>query len=152
VPQPTPAAAPPAKFDVRRFVGTYKGTWTNNTAGTAGPATIQIAADEKNQTAALTIDFDGPYLGLIDPPAQTLVAKYDDSMARIEGNNPLFGEYSVTLDAEGNLIGLMKNLAGGVIPEMTYTGKVDDRRLDADYSVKLADGRVVNSILRLSKQ
>ena len=151
--QVAPTALPAThKFDVHNFVGTYKGTWTNTTAGTSGPVTIAIAADESSKTATLTIDFDGNYLGLGDPPAQTLSAKYDDSAATIKGSNPLFGDYAVSLDGDGKLNGLMKNLAAGVIPEMTYTGTVGNGRLDADYVVKFADGRVVNSILRMQRQ
>jgi hypothetical protein len=153
VAQPTPAApAAPAgkKFDVKAFIGTYKGTWTNQATNATGPASIVINADETKKQATLTIDFDGPYLGLADPPAQTLTASYDDTMAKVTGNNPLFGDVNVTIDPDGNIIGVMKNLAGGIIPEMTYTGKVGGGKLDADYAVKFADGKTVNSILRLT--
>ena len=149
-PTATPAAEGP--FDVNKFTGTYKGTWTNNTTGANGDATIVIVADPAAQTVELTIDFDGPYLGLVDPPAQTMAAKYDSQQALVEGSNPLFGDYKVTIDPDGNIIGLMKNLAGGLVPEMSYTGVVGGGRLDADYTVTLKDGKVVNSILRLTKQ
>lgn len=150
--QPASSAPIGKKFDVNAFVGTYKGTWTNQTANTSGPVTIVIVADDAKKQATLTLDFDGPYLGLGDPPAQTLSGKYDDSGAKVIGSNPLFGDVNVTIDPEGNIIGLMKNLAAGVIPEMNYTGKVGGGKLDADYSVKFADGKTVTATLRMTKQ
>lgn len=152
VPAPNPTSVGNGNFHVENFTGVYTGTWSNNTTGASGPARIEIVADETNRTATLTIDFDGQYLGLVDPPAQTLTASYDENMAHAYGSNPLlFGDYDVTIDADGNIIGVMKNLAAGAIPEMTYTGTVGKGRLDADYIVKFVDGKTVNSILRLER-
>jgi len=151
--KPAPAASQgEGSFDVNKFVGTYEGTWTNTSTGASGPAKIIIVDDPEKHVATLTIDFDGNYLGIENPPAQTMPAPYDDTQAHVQGNNPLFGDYDVTIAADGNIIGVMKNLAGGMIPEMTYTGKIGDGRLDADYKVTFADGKVSESILRLTKK
>jgi hypothetical protein len=139
------------KFDVSLYVGTYVGTWTNSATGATGAARIEIAADTAARTASLTIDFDGNYLGLDNPPAMALSGVYDDDKATVKGQSELFGAYDVTIDADGKIVGVMKGLAGGLIPEMTYTGALTRDRLDADYTVKFADGRVVNSILRMEK-
>jgi hypothetical protein len=134
------------------YVGTYAGTWTNGATGATGPVTIEIATDEASQTATLTLDFGGNYLGLADPPPATLTGTYDSSGAVVKGSSPLFGDYDVTIDPDGNIVGVMRNLAAGAIPEMTYTGTLTPDRLDADYVVQLADGTTVNSTLRMEKQ
>jgi len=139
-------------FDVSLYVGTYEGTWTNNTTGATGAARIDIAVNESNKTATMTLDFDGKYLGLDDPPPTTLTGTYDSTGAKVKGKNDLFGEYDITIDINGNIVGLVKQPANGTIPEITYTGIITKDKLDADYVVKLADGQTVSSILRMQKQ
>lgn len=148
-PQPAPAAPPASgKFDVTKFVGVYEGTWTNKTTGASGPAVITIAADEAARTVTLTLDFGGNYLGLNDPPAFTLLANYDDNGAAVRGDSEILGQMDITIDRDGNIIGNLKNLVGGLIPSMTYTGKIGGGRLDTDYTVTLADGTQTVSELR----
>jgi len=144
--------AAPARFDVLQYVGVYTGTWTNPTTGATGPARIEITANQAARTADLTLDFDGKYLGLDDPPPVALSGIYDESRAIVKGQSELFGEYDVTISADGQIVGLMKNLAGGAVLEMTYTGTLTRDALDADYLVKFADGRTGSSILRMKKQ
>lgn len=139
-------------FNVSLYVGTYKGTWTNNTTGATGSAQLDIIADETYKTATLTLDFGGKYLGIDDPPPATLTGTYSDAGAVVKGKSDLFGEYDVTIDPDGDIVGVMKQLADGAIPEMTYTGKLTKDTLEADYVVKFADGTVANSILRMQKQ
>lgn len=147
-----PTSTPAGKvFEPSLYAGTYTGTWTNSATGASGPASITIDLDEETQTAALSIDFGGNYLGLNDPPAAELSGTFDANGAVVKGSSILFGDYDVTIDPDGNIIGVMKNLAGGVIPEMTYTGTVTGSSLDADYLVKFADGTTANSILQMQK-
>ncbi len=139
------------EFDIRPLTGTYRGTWTSLSTGTGGAARIDIAANQANRTATLTIDFDGNYLGLADPPAQTLTGTFDASGARVRGKSDVFGDYDVYIDASGLIVGIMKNLAGGQVPQMVYSGLISSQRLDADYLVRQADGKVAASILRMEK-
>lgn len=147
-----PSPEPTGIFDVTKIIGTYEGTWTNQSTGASGPAVITITADEVSQTATLTLDFGGNYLGLNDPPPATITTKYDDSGAHLTGDNILFGTMDVKIDTEGNIIGTFENLAGGMIPAMTYTGKIGDGRLDADYTVTLSDGTTTTAILETVKK
>jgi hypothetical protein len=138
-------------FNISQYVGTYAGTWTNNTTGATGAAKLIITADSKTNVATLTLDFDGKYLGIDNPPATTLTGTYDSKGALVKGKSDLFGDYDVTIDVDGKIVGIMKNIAGGAIPEMTYTGVITDTKLDADYVVSFADGNTANSILRMQK-
>lgn len=139
-------------FDAEARSGTYVGTWTNESSGTSGPVTISIDADSDAGTASLTIDFGGNYLGLGDPPPTTLTGTVSDAGAVVRGADPLFGDYDVTIAPDGAIVGVMKNLGGGAIPELTYTGTVTEDRLDADYVVTFADGTQATSILRMTKE
>lgn len=142
---------PVKTFDATLYKGLYSGTWTNTVTGATGPATIDIALNDTTHAAALTLDFGGNYLGMGDPPPSSLTGTYSSTGAIAKGTDPLFGEYDVTIDVDGNILGVMKNVAGGTIPEMTYTGKLTATSLDADYVVKTSSGATMNSILRLTK-
>ncbi|RJP52719.1 MAG: hypothetical protein C4583_06155 [Anaerolineaceae bacterium] len=151
-PKSTPAPVAGEKFDVNDFVGTYEGTWDNESTGASGPVVISIEADESTHNVTLTLDFGGKYLGLADPPAVTLSATYNDNGATVVGNSVLFGDMDVRIDANGNIIGNFKNLAGGTIPAMMYTGKIGDGRLDADYVITLPDGTTATALLRTQRK
>ena len=146
---PAPTHAPTSGgFDIKPFLGVYEGTWTNKTTGASGPAVIIVEAKEADKTVTLTLDFGGNYLGLNDPPAFPLTAKYDDNGAAVRGESEILGKMDITIDVQGNIIGNLTDLVGGTIPSMTYTGKIGDGRLDTDYTVTLADGTVTVSELR----
>jgi hypothetical protein len=150
-PTPTPAVSS-GGFDVKPFLGVYEGTWTNQTTGATGPAVITITADEGKKTVTLTLDFGGNYLGLNDPPAFPLTANYDDNGAAVKGSSPILGDMDITIDKDGNIIGNLKNLVGGTIPSMTYTGKIGDGRLVTEYTVTLADGTTTTSVLDTTRK
>lgn len=144
--------AKPGGFDVTKFIGTYEGTWTNKTTGASGPAVITIVANEENKTVSLTLDFGGNYLGINDPPAFTLTASYDENGAEVRGKSEILGQMDITIDKDGNIIGNLKDLVGGTIPSMTYTGKIGDGQLNTDYTVTLSDGTTTTSELRTIKK
>lgn len=146
---PAPTEQPPSGgFDVKPFLGVYEGTWTNKTTGASGPAVITVEANEAEKTVTLTLDFGGNYLGLNDPPAFPLTAKYDDNGAYVRGESDILGKMDITIDTQGNIIGNLTDLLGGKIPSMTYTGKIGNGHLDTDYTVTLADSTVTESELR----
>jgi hypothetical protein len=150
---PTPTPAPASSgFDVNQYLGVYEGTWTNQTTGATGPAVITITADESQKTVTLTLDFGGNYLGLNDPPAFPLTANYDDNGAAVKGSSPILGDMDITIDKNGNIVGNLKNLVGGKIPSMTYTGKIGDGRLVTEYTVTLADGTTTTSLLDTTRK
>lgn len=153
-PQSTPAPMPVSgeKFDVNEFTGIYEGTWINEVTGATGPVVITIEADEATKTVNMVLDFGGKYLGIVDPPATALSASYDDTGATVAGTSVLFGEMDVRIDADGDIIGNFTNLAGGTIPAMTYTGRIADGRLDADYVITLPDGTQATALLRTERK
>ncbi len=146
---PAPAGQPSTGgFDPDKFVGTYVGEWKNETTGASGSSVITVTADKAAKTATVTLDFGGNYLGLGDPPAVTVSANYTDEGAIVQGNNVLLGDMDVRVDPEGNITGTFKNIAGGTIPYMTYTGKIGNGRLDTDYEVTLKDGTTTRATVR----
>ncbi len=150
---PAPAGQPTTGgFDPDKFVGTYVGEWKNETTGASGSSVITVTADKTTKTATVTLDFGGNYLGLGDPPAVTVSANYTDEGAIVQGNNVLLGDMDVRVDPEGNITGTFKNIAGGVIPFMTYTGKIGNGRLDTDYVVTLKDGSTTKATVRSAKE
>ena len=135
-------------FDPDKFAGTYVGEWKNETTGASGSSVITVSADKATHIATVTLDFGGNYLGLGDPPAVTVSANYDDEGAVVKGNNVLLGDMDVRVDPDGNITGTFKNIAGGAIPGMTYTGKIGNGRLDTNYVVTLPNGSTTTAIVR----
>jgi hypothetical protein len=146
----TPTAAPVStdkKLNVHEFAGHYEGTWSNSQTGASGPAVFDFVVDEPNRTVSLTLDMGGNYLGLGDPPARTITATYDDYVARIEGNDAHFGDMDVTIDADGNINGVFKNIAGGMVPLLTYNGKVGNGHIETTYVITFPDGSTADAVL-----
>jgi len=138
-------------FIASRYAGTYKGTWTNTTTGATGPGAIAVALNAGKRTLTLTVDFDGNYLGLNDPPPITMIGTYDTKGAVLKGDDPIMGAYDVTIDRNGKIVGLLRFLPGGSVPEMRYTGRLTGDKIETDYTVTLADGKVAESIFRAQK-
>ena len=138
-------------FVASQYAGTYKGTWTNQTTGATGPGSVTVALEPGSQLAKLTLEFGGNYLGIADPPPITMTGKYDANGAVVKGKDPIMGEYDITIDRNGKILGNLTGLVNGTIPEMTYTGSLTNGRIETDYKVKLADGRVMESIFRAEK-
>lgn len=143
-PTPPPNATP---LDVNKFAGHYEGSWTNSKTGATGPATFDFIVDEANKTVALTLDMGGNYLGLGDPPPATIYATYDEYFARITGNDPHFGEMNVLIDGDGNITGEFKNVAGGMVPLLTYSGVVGDGKINTTYVITFPDGTTADAVL-----
>ena len=143
-PTPPPNATP---LDVLKFAGHYEGAWTNSKTGATGPATFDFVVDEANKKIALTLDMGGNYLGLGDPPPATIYATYDDFFARITGTDPHFGEMDVLIDGDGNITGEFKNVAGGMVPLLTYTGVVGDGKINTTYVITFPDGTTADAVL-----
>ena len=148
-PTPLPGATP---LDVFKFAGQYEGTWTNSATGATGPATFDFAVDEASRKIALTLDMGGNYLGLGDPPPATIYATYDEYFARITGTDPHFGEMNVLIDGDGNITGEFKNVAGGMVPLLTYTGVVGDGRINTTYIITFPDGTTADAVLVAEKK
>ncbi len=151
VPAVSSAGSTGPRFDATKYAGTYKGTWKNPKTRASGPVTIAIRVDQRKRSASLTIDFGGDYLGLGDPPPVTLHGTYNDTRALVRGKSLLFGNYDVTIAADGAIVGLMTNVGGGAVPKLSYTGKLTERRLDAVYKVVFKDGHAATSVLHMTK-
>ena len=81
-----------------------------------------------------------------------LQGTYDGRQAVARGSSILFGDYDVTIAADGAITGLMTDVGAGVVPRLKYTGTLTADRLDADYTATLGDGSTSEAILRMDKQ
>ncbi len=147
-----PPSGSPAAFDAAKFAGVYSGTWENMVIGESGNARIEIMVDEDARIATLIIDFDGNYLGQTDPPAHEVSGGYDDNGAHMQGQDDLFGTYDVVVAADGAMVGVFRNVAGGQVPLLTYTGTLTEDAIIADYEVVLPDGMVLSASTTLAKE
>ena len=61
------------------FIGNWDGSWTNNTFGSTGSATMTITSDPNNMAAQMMLDMNGNVLGGADPDPMTLNGNYTDT-------------------------------------------------------------------------
>jgi len=143
---------PGSAFDAELFVGSYVGTWQSETTGESGPAQIDISVNLATQTATLSLDFGGNYLGLDDPPAHEISGGFDENGAHMQGQDTLFGNYDVLVAADGSMVGVFRDVADGSVAVLTYTGRLTGAQITADYDVVFADGRISHATATLTKQ
>lgn len=136
-------------FNPQSFNGVYKGNW-KNAAGVEGPASITVTVKEDG-SFDLTLDFDGNYLGLGDPPPNPMSGTYDDNGARVKGTNALYGNCDVTISPKGDMNGIFTNVGMGIFPKLTYTGTITATAIDATYETFQQDGTSTISTLKLTK-
>jgi hypothetical protein len=138
-------------FDVELYVGSYVGTWESD-SGESGAARIDITVNLTARVATLTLDFDGNYLGQGDPDPHTVSGTFDENGAHLRGQDTLFGNYEVLVAVDGTMVGVFRDVAGGEVPLLTYTGTLTANSLVADYDVVLADGTRSTARTELTKQ
>ena len=81
-----------------------------------------------------------------------LQGTYDGRQAVAGGSSILFGDYDVTIAADGAVSGLMTGVGADVVPRLEYTGTLTVDRLDADYTATLRDGSISEAMLRMDKR
>jgi len=141
-------------FVAGRYVGEWRGTWTNTTLNTSGPATLVVDASGGLLTG--TIDLGGDPFGGGDPAAQTLVATIGSSAATLTTQNSVvFGQISGRLDADGTVTASLIDVPPGLLRDVMVVGEWLDTSLDLEATLTYAAGMspdIARAVLRLSRQ
>jgi hypothetical protein len=82
---------------VDQFAGTYKGTWTNTTFGSTGPAEVQVTVDDAKGTIELKMTLGGNVFGQPSPAPETLTATITPGQP-ISFTSKTFGPTTISFD------------------------------------------------------
>ena len=152
------SAAATGPFSMKTLAGTWTGSWTNETFGSAGPVTL-VATPLANSKLRLSVDFGGEVFGCSSvPPESTTLSKgtganhWGSTGFLIKGASKDFGSLTLRYRA-----GIRALTGSGVNPPCahrlswsvigaffgsTFTGKV---------KIKLASGQTAISSISLTR-
>lgn len=117
------------------YAGTWSGSWTNNTFGSTGSITGQLAV-ARNGTAQLVLDAGGFVFGLIDPAAKTFSGTYnEDAMTFTGTGDDVFGNLSMTFAASGSVTVSGLDVPASSIDTLTANGTVTATNLNVNYTL-----------------
>ncbi|MES1147155.1 MAG: hypothetical protein ABUL49_00205 [bacterium] len=128
-------------FDPAKVSGTYSGSWHNLTFGTTGSADLTATADTVAKTASLTLTLGGNVFGSPGAAPLTITGSYSgSSYSGTASSNTTFGNVTLTIDGNGNIIGQATNIPGGTVSSMTFQGSVSGKTITLNYTVVLVAG------------
>jgi hypothetical protein len=102
-PGPTTAPASPTADPyafAALFEGTYRGSWTNITAGSSGPATMEIALDRSLGALVIRLDLGGNVFGGGNPAPEVITAPISLGTG-LSFTSRTFGKTTVSVDFTG---------------------------------------------------
>jgi hypothetical protein len=111
--------------------------------------TIDVSPDG---TASLTLDLDGLVFGLVDPEAATYPGSYtDDGAVFIVSDDPVFGELSIVVETDGNVVVSAPNVPSSNILSFSATGSLTTEALHLDYFVLFIEATPAQGVLDMDK-
>jgi hypothetical protein len=152
------SAAPTAAFTPKLLAGTWRGTWTNQTFGSTGPASI-VAKAPQNKRLLFTTDFGGNVFGCPDPPPESGGITRGQGLNRwnargfvVSRRSASFGTMRITYNhARRTLVGNGANpkCAGGL--KWALSGRFSGRTFSGTLNITLPDGSKAVSVLSLRR-
>jgi hypothetical protein len=151
-------AASTAGFTPRSIAGTWRGTWTNETFNSTGPAFISVKAPQ-NKRLVFNADFGGNVFGCQDPPAEkggiTKGSGANHWNARgfvIKRRSNAFGTLKITYShARRTLTGNGTNPTCNNGLRWSLSGRFEGKKFTGTVNITLPDGTPAVSRLNLSR-
>lgn len=137
-------------LDLSGLVGTWTGSWHNETYNTTGGATIVISVDQQAKTMSFNVDFDGNVFGGSNPPAETFTGSYTETSLTITGHSNTFGDISATWNGDG-FSGSGQNVPAGGIDSVDFTGTVTATQISMNYTIHFSGGGTAVGTVTLNK-
>ncbi len=154
------AGARTSAFTPKTLAGTWSGTWTNQTFGSSGPATMVAKSLAGNTKLLFSVDFRGSVFGCasVPPESSRPLPKgigpnhWNAAGFTIKGNSKDFGALTLSYKASsGNLRGSGANppCARGLTWSMI--GAFVGPRFSGKVKIKLASGQTAISDINLTR-
>lgn len=153
---PTTAAAttprPPTTAPIPAFEdATFAGTWTNQTFGSTGGATMAVKVDRAALTLGVTLTLTGNVFGAAAPAPETFTLPISAAGATNTGRSKTFGDVTATLKADGTFTFKGENVPSNRVKGIDGNGTWTTSAINFTYNVALSDGSAAKGVVSLKK-
>lgn len=137
-------SANPVTALAQQYDGRYVGTFTNTTASTTGPSSLELRIDPTTNAMAIDADFDGDLFGSGSKEARRISGSValTDPTAAITTETKSFGPVTGQLDPSLALVLTAPDVPGAKVKGFQMSGRLraDNTGFDATYTVTFEDG------------
>lgn len=144
--RPLTAAPLPAFEDA-----TFTGTWTNQTFGSTGGATMSVKVDRTALTLGVTLTLTGNVFGAAAPAPETFTLPINAAGATYAGKSKTFGDVTATLKADGTFTFKGENVPSNRVKGIDGSGTWTTSAVNLTYNVALSDGSAAKGVVSLKK-
>jgi hypothetical protein len=149
-----PRSTDPVVALAQQYDGLYKGTFTNTTFNTSGPATLELRIDPTAATLDVVADFNGDVFGGGAKELRrinTTVQLKDPSKA-VATDTKSFGKVTGSLDAGLGVVLTAPNVPDPKVLSYVLTGmlRADKSGFDATYRVVFEDGTTADGTVTVT--
>jgi hypothetical protein len=139
-------------FPIASAVGTYTGTWTNQTFGSTGPVTFQVS-DTSPGVLTMTVTLGGHVFGGAAPPPFTVTGTLNtQGIVTLSGGPASFGTVNGTIGPNGLFNFAITNIPGGFITSATFNGTDSGGVISLGYTVNFSSGPPATGTMIASRQ
>lgn len=135
----------------QQYDGAYVGTWENTTAGTSGPAELELRIDPATSMIELDVDFRGDLFGDGTERERRVsgAVAIGEPDAELTVPTEAFGDVRGRLDPLLGLVLTADAVPGAKVDGFELVGRVseDGSGFDATFTIRFADGSVAEGVV-----
>lgn len=128
-----------SNYPVASLVGTYRGSWTNNTFGSTGSVLAKVD-DSSPGIITITITLGGTVGGVAAPPPFTETLTLNSQGGIINGGSAQYGAIKGTFTTDGKFQGTVTEIPGGVIKSAAFSGTLSRDSLSLNFTISFVSG------------
>jgi len=122
------------------FQGSYTGSWTNQTFGSTGGASLSQGVVRSTQTVLTQLTLSGNVFGGSAPPPMVFVGTYSASGYTSSGTSSLFGPMTMTVGSDGTWKVTATYVPGGTVTSFSITGTARMEGFSGTYTIGFTGG------------
>lgn len=141
-----------SSLPVSGIIGTYSGSWTNQTYNTKGPATFKIT-DSSAGVLSITVTLGGNVFGGSAPPPFTVQANLNSQGATLSGGTTTFGIVQSSISANGTIQGTITSIPSNTgISSAGFSGTISNAAININYTINFTSGQNATGTLTATRQ
>lgn len=139
-------------FPIAAALGTFTGTWNNQTFGTTGPVTFQVS-DTSPGVLTMTVTLGGNVFGGVAPPPFTVTGTLNSQgIVTLSGGPASFGTVNGTIGTNGLFNFTIINIPGGFITSAVFNGTYSGGVISLGYTINFNSGSPATGTLVATHQ
>jgi len=100
---------------------------------------MSLTSNNANMTAEMILDLDGNVFGRTDPDAMVLPSTYTATEFTVSAQTDLFGDFTLTVDDQGDISGEGVNVPSEGIDNFVFTGTSSPTEMNMNYTINFSD-------------